>query len=49
MTKYCAFCENEATHVIVETDTPLCRTCKEVYKCGQASPDSTLNEVEETA
>jgi hypothetical protein len=43
--KYCAFCETEATHVIMETDTPICTSCKDVYECGQASPNSSLEEV----
>ncbi|MEE9539958.1 MAG: hypothetical protein V3V85_00510 [Candidatus Thorarchaeota archaeon] len=44
--QHCAFCEAEATHIIEQTNTPICQSCKEVYKCGQASPDSTFEEIE---
>jgi hypothetical protein len=38
--EYCANdpCENEATHIIIETETPLCWTCHSAYKWGQAGP-----------
>ena len=42
---YCAFCQSEADSVIVETDTPICNSCLDVYQCGQASPESTFEEL----
>ena len=39
---FCANCNAEATHIVGETGTPLCATCAEVYKWGQASPNKTV-------
>lgn len=45
--KYCANhpCEAEAVMVIQETNTPLCRTCAEAYKWGQASSHKHLSHI----
>ena len=43
---YCMFCENEAEYVIVGSKAPICSACKEVYECGQNSPDDTFEEIE---
>lgn len=41
---YCANdpCDCEAVYMVVETLTPLCRTCAEAYHWGQAGPDKHL-------
>ncbi len=43
-------CEAEATHVVSHYDsgatTPLCRTCKEAYEWGQASPEGVVEPIE---
>ena len=44
---YCAFCENNASHVIKETNTPICSACRDVYENGQASPNNTIADIEE--
>lgn len=43
-TLYCANdpCENEATHIVERSKTPLCYTCAEAYKWGQSNPDGTV-------
>ena len=45
--KYCALCETEATHIIEQSNMPICFTCKTAYECGQASPDNTFDEVKD--
>jgi len=47
MDKYCAFCESPAVAIIVETNTPLCATCQDVYECGQANADHTIEELDD--
>lgn len=43
MTKrYCANCDTSATHIVVKTDTPLCRSCANAYAWGQASSESEV-------
>ena len=42
--KHCAFCENEAEYEI-NHQTPICSACKEVYECGQASPEAIIDEL----
>lgn len=46
--RYCANdpCETEATHVVVETNTPLCWTCANAYEWGQASPDKRVVDID---
>jgi len=54
---YCTFCGNVATHVIAnymadinglgrQFNTPICSACKEIYECGQASPDASISGIE---
>ena len=40
--RYCANCDCEATHLVEETNTPLCTTRATAYEWGQASPDKTV-------
>ena len=44
---FCSNCDNEANAKVIHHDngdleTPLCRTCREAYEWGQASPESTV-------
>ncbi len=43
-------CEAEATHVVSHHDSgatiSLCRTCKEAYEWGQASPEGVVEPIE---
>ena len=41
---YCSLCENGATHIITETNTPLCYTCQEAYKLGKEN-QGTIEEI----
>lgn len=57
-TIYCAFCDNVAEHIVrhdrsragdsFHGSTPLCSHCEEIYECGQASPNSTIETLGET-
>jgi hypothetical protein len=49
MTNYCANdpCESEATHMIVETKTPLCYTCYSAYLWGQSEPGVDAGPIED--
>ena len=42
--KYCIFCDCEAQYTINHI-TPICSTCREVYECGQGSPEATFDEI----
>ena len=44
--KYCFNCDNEATHIIEETQTPICETCKMAYELGREN-QGTIVEIEE--
>jgi len=46
-TIYCANdpCKAEAVMLVEETNTPLCRTCANAYKWGQASPHKHLSHI----
>jgi len=45
---FCAFCDAEATHVIIHKDgtkTRACSACAAVYECGQNSPDAEISSI----
>jgi len=43
--KHCQFCDCEAEYIIVDTNSPICSACKDVYECGQASPDAEFEDI----
>jgi hypothetical protein len=42
MATWCTYCDAKATHMVEETEEPLCRACAAVYKTGQLSPDTSV-------
>jgi hypothetical protein len=42
MAIWCTYCDAQATHLVEETQQPLCRTCATSYKAGQSSPDTSV-------
>jgi len=39
---FCSICDNEATHMVKETKTPLCASCATAYEWGCANKGSLL-------
>jgi hypothetical protein len=42
MATWCTYCDAKATHMVEQTEEPLCGTCSTAYKTGQLSPDTSV-------